>query len=605
MLKKVFIIFLLTLFLTTFSASKANAASYYFNGNSSFEWDDQNNWFLDSDFLIAANGTPGSTDDAYIEANIVSLAAPVTVANLFIGQVNNAYIDGVDIEITVTGTTTVGHSDGWQAYIGSDVTIHGNVVFGPLTYNNGVIDGDAIFYAGDSSNTLNGIITGNATFDAITFNEGTVGTGAIFNGSSYNNGTVTGTTTFNGASLNNGGAIVVGSAIFNGTTYNAGTVATNATFNASSTDQGVVEGNAVFYGDSTTNTAGALAVWGTATFYDNSICNDSELSDANFYDNSHSNCPISGTATFYEDDSDYFYYGGDDETMQTKIRHYTSDATTTRDFYNNTPPLSFPWTIIADGAVVNIMGAVVTGSTLSPINGGKFITDLPTVTTASASSLTTTGVTLNGEITDTGVVIQAGAEDVAQHGFTYGIVANLSTVIATSTLGTLGATIYNQSISGLTCATIYYYRSYATNPAGTSFGSIQSFTTSACAIVSYPPTPTRSSGGSRKVAPQAMPAILPVTMPTTTTISGISPILPFTRNLITGSSGNDVKNLQRYLNSKGFTVALTGPGSQGNETNYFGALTRQALARFQKANNIYPSVGYFGPITRGFISKNP
>ncbi len=39
----------------------------------------------------------------------------------------------------------------------------------------------------------------------------------------------------------------------------------------------------------------------------------------------------------------------------------------------------------------------------------------------------------------------------------------------------------------------------------------------------------------------------------------------------------------------------------GNETTYFGILTQRALAKFQKVNNITPSVGYFGPKTRKFI----
>jgi peptidoglycan hydrolase-like protein with peptidoglycan-binding domain len=68
-----------------------------------------------------------------------------------------------------------------------------------------------------------------------------------------------------------------------------------------------------------------------------------------------------------------------------------------------------------------------------------------------------------------------------------------------------------------------------------------------------------------------------------------------------GAGGEDVKNLQKFLNSKGFFVSVTGPGSPGNETTIFGPLTRSALARFQSANGITPAVGFFGPITRGLI----
>jgi peptidoglycan hydrolase-like protein with peptidoglycan-binding domain len=71
-----------------------------------------------------------------------------------------------------------------------------------------------------------------------------------------------------------------------------------------------------------------------------------------------------------------------------------------------------------------------------------------------------------------------------------------------------------------------------------------------------------------------------------------------------GSIGNDVKNLQIFLNTHGFTIATTGPGSAGHETTMFGSLTKAALAKFQKANKITPAVGYFGLITRGKIWQN-
>lgn len=78
----------------------------------------------------------------------------------------------------------------------------------------------------------------------------------------------------------------------------------------------------------------------------------------------------------------------------------------------------------------------------------------------------------------------------------------------------------------------------------------------------------------------------------------------FTRDLTVGFTGEDVRNLQKYLNSKGFIVSTTGPGSMGNETTTFGPLTRAALARFQASVGITPAVGYFGPITRAYIANN-
>jgi hypothetical protein len=83
--------------------------------------------------------------------------------------------------------------------------------------------------------------------------------------------------------------------------------------------------------------------------------------------------------------------------------------------------------------------------------------------------------------------------------------------------------------------------------------------------------------------------------------SSTTPTTLFTRSLTLGSSGADVKALQEYLNTHGFTVATTGPGSAGNETTYFGRATRIALAKFQKAKGISPAVGYFGVLTRAYV----
>ncbi len=59
--------------------------------------------------------------------------------------------------------------------------------------------------------------------------------------------------------------------------------------------------------------------------------------------------------------------------------------------------------------------------------------------------------------------------------------------------------------------------------------------------------------------------------------------LTFTRSLSVGSGGADVSVLQKIFNTDIDTVvALSGPGSPGLETNWFGALTRTAVMKFQK-----------------------
>lgn len=93
----------------------------------------------------------------------------------------------------------------------------------------------------------------------------------------------------------------------------------------------------------------------------------------------------------------------------------------------------------------------------------------PTVTTNSASIVIPTEAKFFGAITAT------GGANATQSGFAYGTVSTLNTVIATTTLGAQSGTAsFSSSVTGLSPNTTYYYRAYATNVVGTSYGSILS-----------------------------------------------------------------------------------------------------------------------------------
>jgi len=68
----------------------------------------------------------------------------------------------------------------------------------------------------------------------------------------------------------------------------------------------------------------------------------------------------------------------------------------------------------------------------------------------------------------------------------------------------------------------------------------------------------------------------------------------FTKTLKYGMTDPQVANLQRFLNTDDDTkVAVSGNGSAGKETNYFGILTQKAVVRFQKKYGLYAD-GIFG-----------
>jgi len=63
----------------------------------------------------------------------------------------------------------------------------------------------------------------------------------------------------------------------------------------------------------------------------------------------------------------------------------------------------------------------------------------------------------------------------------------------------------------------------------------------------------------------------------------------FTKQLDLGTRDSQVKELQQFLNKLGIKVAESGPGSPGNETDYYGPLTQKAVQVFQEKYQIVNS----------------
>ena len=97
----------------------------------------------------------------------------------------------------------------------------------------------------------------------------------------------------------------------------------------------------------------------------------------------------------------------------------------------------------------------------------KIPSSSPTLTTQAYTPNTSTSAILNGTITD------LGGASATVRGFQYGLDTNYGT--NTTENGTFNIGAYTASITGLSCGITYHYRSYATNGAGTGYGTDQSF----------------------------------------------------------------------------------------------------------------------------------
>jgi len=102
-------------------------------------------------------------------------------------------------------------------------------------------------------------------------------------------------------------------------------------------------------------------------------------------------------------------------------------------------------------------------------------------------------------------------------------------------------------------------------------------------------------------------ALLTGTPVSTVSPGTVSGKLNLTANMTKGTRGANVKALQQFLNTHGFVVASSGPGSPGNETDLLGNLTVQAIQKFQKQYGIAdvgtPGYGTVGPKTRAKINE--
>jgi peptidoglycan hydrolase-like protein with peptidoglycan-binding domain len=75
----------------------------------------------------------------------------------------------------------------------------------------------------------------------------------------------------------------------------------------------------------------------------------------------------------------------------------------------------------------------------------------------------------------------------------------------------------------------------------------------------------------------------------------VPPVFKFNKDLHIGMRNVDVLQLQKRLLKEGVATFIP--------TGYFGYLTLKAVANYQKAHNLTPTVGFCGPLTRAELNK--
>ena len=125
------------------------------------------------------------------------------------------------------------------------------------------------------------------------------------------------------------------------------------------------------------------------------------------------------------------------------------------------PTVKFKWNYTGSyGYYWGVDNINITGTVSSP----------PIVTTTAATSVATTTATSGGNVTS------IGGSSVTARGVCWSTTANPDITASHTTDGS-GIGVFTSSITGLTVATLYHVRAYATNTGGTAYGSDLQFTT--------------------------------------------------------------------------------------------------------------------------------
>jgi len=235
--------------------------AYKFTGSADTEYTNLANW-EDASGLSPAASLPGNNDDILVIGSINKIPndyGPVVLGNVTVSGA------GFNISFSCQNLTctsaTLGYSDNDGGYC--DIQTRNIVVGGSCN-----ITGTTIYNADLTCDTI--ILDGGSEI----YDFSTVYGNAELNNGSFNNGNIDGNAIFKTGSWNTSqGEVINGSSTFYDNSYNVGTIWGEATFYNTSTNGGALEGLAKFYGssknvDSISTLSNTLT--GGAKFYDTS-----------------------------------------------------------------------------------------------------------------------------------------------------------------------------------------------------------------------------------------------------------------------------------------------------------------------------------------------
>jgi M6 family metalloprotease-like protein len=145
-------------------------------------------------------------------------------------------------------------------------------------------------------------------------------------------------------------------------------------------------------------------------------------------------------------------------------------------FTDTTTPHSKSWAGANTAKPITSITRNATNKTVSfAFMGGGSTVTVPTVSTTAASNITSNSATSGGNVTAT------GGATVTERGIVFATTQS-PTLSNSKVVSGSGTGTFSANMSGLAASTTYYVRAYATNSAGTAYGSQISFTTLAATV---------------------------------------------------------------------------------------------------------------------------